>query len=84
MIEPREPTPEITKRIDRCLHELGELCESVRIFVTYQTEDGEAVSSGHTAGCGNEYAQLGQIQEWLDTEREKTKLRARENWDDEE
>jgi len=50
-------------RVQKIATELGEYADSVRIFVTLPTENGTSV--GIDAGCGNLYAQIGQVSEWL-------------------
>lgn len=54
---------DIKARVDAVAKQLGEHCDSVRIFVTIPTEAG--ISAGMTSGCGNLYAQYGQIHEWV-------------------
>lgn len=50
-------------RIAEMAKELGEHCDSVRIFITAQDENG--LTSGIDTGYGNLYAQIGQVQEWM-------------------
>lgn len=54
---------ELKLRLDNIAKELGEHCDSVRLFVTIPTERG--ISVAMDSGCGNIYAQLGQVREWL-------------------
>lgn len=82
--EEREPTAHIKKLVDQAIHTLGEHCSSVRIFCTYPTHDGEACTAGHTSGCGDFYAQLGLIDEWIITQREYVKHKARKDADEPE
>lgn len=49
---------------------LGEQFESVRIFATRRSEDGETVT--FTFGSGNLMAQEGQVAEWLTMQRIRT------------
>ncbi len=55
--------------------QLAEHFDSVRIFVTRNTEDGEQNTVAVDSGRGNFYAQLGQIHEWLCIQRQYQK-----NW----
>ena len=54
---------DLKARLLRIVQDLGEHCESVRIFVTVQNGGGETAAMDF--GSGNFYAQLGQIQEWI-------------------
>lgn len=54
---------------------LSEHFDSVRIFATKGTEDGEPNTMALDTGNGNFYAQLGQIEEWLTIQRQYQK-----NW----
>lgn len=54
---------ELRERLDKIAKDLGEHCDSVRIFVTLPTEQG--ISVALDSGAGNLYAQLGQVREWL-------------------
>lgn len=80
---PGEPTQAeiVEKLITQACDMLSEHASSVRIFVTYQTEDGEADTAAHTEGRGNFYAQLGQIKEWADRERERARQKAIDDWE---
>lgn len=65
---------EIEKLMTQKTSELLEHVESVRIFCTFHdgsTEESKAIDHGG----GNFYAQLGQVQEWLDIQRQYQK-----NW----
>lgn len=75
--EETHPRPEVEELVIRSVNQLGEHCQSVRIFVTYQTEDGNANTVGFEYGSGNIYAQHGQIQQWLDMQREFSRIQAR-------
>lgn len=56
-------TDQLKRRLEEMALELGEHCDSVRIFVTLPTEQG--ISVALDSGVGNLYAQLGQVREWL-------------------
>jgi hypothetical protein len=53
------------KLLQECVDKLSEHCDSVRIFITLPTGDGESNTAAMDRGSGNFYAQLGQITEWL-------------------
>jgi hypothetical protein len=55
---------------------LAEHCQSVRVFVTYPSDDGESNTCGYTFGNGNLYAQLGQVNEWLTEQAQNIKTYA--------
>ena len=60
---------------------LSEHFETVRIFVTRQhrKEEDDEQPTGHiTWGCGNWFAQFGQIRCWLLKEEEGERMRVRE------
>lgn len=56
--------------LESCVNKLSEHCDSVRIFVTFPTNDGERDTAAMDSGSGNFYAQYGQITEWLDIQRQ--------------
>ena len=51
--------------MDKHAASLSEHFDSVRVFCTKQTEDGECNTVALDVGRGNFYAQLGHIIEWL-------------------
>ena len=61
-------------RICQMAEELGEHCESVRIFVTRR--DGSS-TGGFTIGKGNAYAQRWQVAEWLNKQNEQDRIEQR-------
>lgn len=79
---PETPTQReiLEKLVEQACDQISEHALSVRILVTYQTEDGEANSASLTEGRGSIYAQIGQTQEWLDAQREYNREKARREW----
>lgn len=59
--------------VKRHVQELGEHFESVRIFVTVHGDAGQGETRSIESGCGNFYAQIGQVQEWLDIQRARSR-----------
>ena len=55
----------IEKLVDNAIDQLREHCDSVHIFVTMPTSDGNPHTAAAEKGAGNFYARLGQIEEWL-------------------
>ncbi len=60
---------------------LGEHFNSVRIIATREN-NGETES--FTVGSGNYFAQLGSALEWVDKQREQSRLEKQDEWDAEE
>jgi hypothetical protein len=61
----------ITKLVEDAASSLSEHCDSVRIFVTrYACDDESGTTISFDAGRGNLHAQLGQIYEWIDIQRQ--------------
>ena len=75
---------EIDKCVERFLHEIGEHTQSARVFLTYPTEDGKPHYAGYTNGCGNFFAQKGQITDWVIRQEEYVREDARRQSDDDE
>jgi hypothetical protein len=73
----------VEKLIDKALHELGEHCDSVRIFTT-ERGDSPGITSSMSKGVGNFYAQKGQVQAWLVQENERLRAEVWEELDDPE
>lgn len=63
------------KLVDECSAKLLEHFDSVRIFVS-KHDGGETNTASYEAGGGNFYAQLGQVAEWLDIQRQFQKNHA--------
>lgn len=70
-----EEKSQLQSIVERHAGQLGEHFQSVRIFVTRNTEDGESNTVALDSGCGNFYAQLGQIREWMSIQEQYQK-----NW----
>lgn len=60
--------------VEKATDGLGEHFDSVRIFVT-KHEDGSTLAL--TRGNGNNYAQIGQVSEWIDADRASTNWNAK-------
>jgi hypothetical protein len=73
-------TPDIQKKIDDFMLEIGEHFESVRFFGTYSEDNNE--TSAYTVGYGNFYAQLGHIHEWTAAQDEIRRAHTRKTQDD--
>lgn len=60
-----DPIPESDQQfVQETVAKLGEMFDSVRVFVT--VHDGStSTTHSYETGSGNFYAQLGQIREWL-------------------
>lgn len=52
---------------------LGEHCDSVRIFITSPSNNGQGDTRCFSVGSGNFCAQKGQIHEWLIMENERSR-----------
>lgn len=57
---------ELRSMLNKALNQLGEHFDSVRIFATKQ--DGENTLALNP-GCGNHYASLGHVSEWLSADK---------------
>lgn len=66
---------EIKKLVDDHVSQIREHVDSVKVFVTFPTDDGTGETAGYESGSGNFYAQFGQINEWLNIQRQYQK-----NW----
>lgn len=51
--------------VDDHVAQIREHVDSVRIFVTFDSDDGTSETTAYDSGKGNIYAQQGHIQEWL-------------------
>lgn len=57
--------------VEEAAIKLSEHCDSVRVFVTKHACDGTSDTTiAFDAGRGNLHAQLGQIYEWIDIQRQ--------------
>lgn len=76
---------EIEKKIEAFANELSGDCDSVRIFVTVPTYEGDDSTGGFTYGKGNFYASWGSIREWMVTQDERVRenVRREEGGEDE-
>jgi hypothetical protein len=68
---------ELQTLLQRHVADLMEHFDSVRIFVTLHSDDGSKDTKQLDQGDGNFYAQLGQVHEWLDIQREYQRVWAR-------
>lgn len=66
--------------VKKAVHELGEQFDTVQVFVTSH-QPAEAGGTIHaSAGVGNWYARVGQVNEWLTIQNEETKCNIRADW----
>lgn len=65
-----EEEQRLTDALEQAINLLREHCDSVRIFVTKESDDGNADTIALTDGRGNWYAQKGQIVDWLENKPE--------------
>ena len=70
-----EATPDDQKRIEEHCAKLMEHFDVVRVFAS-RNDGSRQVTIGNTSGGGNFYAQVGQVQEWLDAQRQFVKNKA--------
>jgi hypothetical protein len=68
-------SPEIKKKVDDFISEMGEHFESARFFGSFNEGNGETGS--YTSGSGNFHAQYGQIREWITRQDEMVRMNAR-------
>jgi len=75
---------ELERLVDEACSRLREHVDSVRIFVTRDSDDGQE-TAGLSRGRGNFYAQRGLVEEWLEGQREgeRERIRRRVDEDDE-
>lgn len=73
-------TNEIEIKIVKFMDDLGEHCESIRLFTTFP--EGDGCTGSFTIGRGNFHAQRGQIQEWLINQDENVRINARKKDDE--
>jgi hypothetical protein len=71
----KEEKEALCKMVDDHVAQIREHVDSVRIFVTWDTDDGQSNTGGYDSGKGNFYAQQGQIEEWLTIQKQYQK-----NW----
>lgn len=67
----------IEKIVEEAIQKFGEHCHSIRIFVTYPSDDGKNETCGYTKGSGNIYAQIGQTKEFTVEQDEYVKVYVR-------
>jgi len=68
---------ELQAILKRHVADLMEHFDSVRILATVHLDDGSKNTKSLEEGDGNFYAQLGQVHEWLDIQREYQRAWAR-------
>lgn len=62
---------QIKEMVKAAVRTLSEHCDSVRIFVTKHNLDGATdTTAAIDDGGGNFHAQLGQVQEWMDIQKQ--------------
>ena len=59
----QDEKPPFDKEIDELMNKLSEHCDSVRLFISVPSGNGETTS--FSRGAGNYLAQYGQIKEWI-------------------
>jgi hypothetical protein len=74
--------PELEKLVETHVLALREHVDSVRIFVTLDSDDGLSETIAVDCGRGNMYAQLGQVREFCDYMEELTRLEAKKSEED--
>ncbi len=62
--------------------ELGEMFDSVRIFVTWPNPNDGTNTQSYESGSGNFYAQLGQIYEWIEIQKKYQRIWAAKKSDE--
>lgn len=63
--------------LKRTADRLGEHFDSVAIFATKMTEDGEANVVSFTTNAGNFYATQGLVAEWIEAQKERIRIKVR-------
>lgn len=71
---------EMEKLVKDAASKLAEHVDTVRIFVTRRSEDGDGLTSSYTFGIGNIFAQRGQIDYWLEDVRELDRCESRDRY----
>ena len=65
------------KELSRTADRLGEHFSSVAIFATKMSEDGEGNVVSFSAHSGNFYATQGLVVEWLEAQKERIRIKVR-------
>ena len=66
--------------LKKAIHALGEQFDTAQVFVTVH-EPAESGGTLHaSAGVGNWYARVGQVNEWLTIQNEEAKCHVRSGW----
>jgi hypothetical protein len=73
--EARVTKDQIKAMVDLHVSQIREHVDSVRILVTFDEDNGKSETSAYDSGLGNFYAQLGQVEEWLQIQKQYQK-----NW----
>lgn len=66
-------------RIKECAEKLGEHFDSVHIFCTRHEPTTDNGTLCFSWGSGNWFARKGQIEEWIEQEKESTKIKVRKD-----
>lgn len=69
--------------VRRALDLLGEHFDNVHIFVNRHEGENEH-TVGYQKGTGNWWARVAQIEEWVETQRERTRIKARQDEEDDQ
>jgi len=71
---------ELVSLIKRHAQELGEHVDSVQIIATIQNSDESGEDTSMSAGSGSLYARLAATREWVITQDEYVRAKARSDW----
>ena len=71
---------ELAELISRHAAELGEHFDSVQIIATIQNSDESEVDTSMSSGSGSLYARLAATREWVITQDEYVRAKARSDW----
>lgn len=73
----------ILEMVEKHASALAEHVDSVRIFVTARSDSDSDNWIAYSEGRGNLYAQMGQVEEWIQRQRERVRIDENSRNDDE-
>ncbi len=73
-VKPKSLRDTIQEMVDKAASDLGEYTDSVKIFVTWRADDGSGGTDSYESGCGNVYAQIGQVRDSVIMQEQQCKL----------